>query len=241
MAAAWPCRGFASKNNISMTTAQTLLLLTPLAYVIGSIPFGLIVGLAKGVDVRKSGSGNIGATNVGRLLGKKFFWIVFTLDLLKGMLPCLAAGWIVHFSVDDRTLVILRLMVAFAAILGHMFSLFLKFKGGKGVATSAGVLLGIWPYYTWPALAGTLVFWIVYKLFGYISLASMIGAVSFMIFFIVIGLALGWPIFDQLSPLLYAAILLATAIVVKHRGNIGRLLAGTEHKANRVKDQPPLA
>src|ERR1700722_7417210 len=192
-----------------MTTAQTLLLLAPLAYLVGSIPFGLIVGLANGVDVRKAGSGNIGATNVGRLLGKKFFWIVFSLDLLKGMLPSLAAGWLVHFSVVDRSTVLLWLLVAFAAIVGHMFSLFLKFKGGKGVATSAGVLLGIWPYYTLPAMPAVLIFWIVFAIFGYISLASMIGAAAFVVLYVAIGLGLGWPIFAQQSPLLIAAILLA--------------------------------
>ncbi|HUB23958.1 MAG TPA: glycerol-3-phosphate 1-O-acyltransferase PlsY [Tepidisphaeraceae bacterium] len=214
-----------------MTTAQLLLILAPIAYVAGSIPFGLLVGFSKGIDVRKSGSGNIGATNVGRLLGKKFFWIVFTLDLLKGMLPSLAAGWIAHFEVGDRSIVLLRLLVAFAAVLGHMFSIFLKFKGGKGVATSAGILLGIWPYYTLPALAGIVVFWTVYAIFRYISLASIVGAISFVILYVGFGLAMGWPIFAQQLPLLIGAILLASAIVVKHRGNIVRLLNGTEHKA----------
>src|ERR1700722_19266648 len=152
-----------------MTTAQTLLLLAPLAYLVGSIPFGLIVGLANGVEVRKAGSGNIGATNVGRLLGKKFFWIVFSLDLLKGMLPSLAAGWLVHFSVVDRSTVLLWLLVAFAAIVGPMFSLFLKFKGGKGVATSAGVLLGIWPFLTLPLIGAVLVFLAVLYATRYVS------------------------------------------------------------------------
>src|ERR1700733_13570147 len=125
-----------------MQLRNWLLLLAPLAYLVGSIPFGLIVGLANGVDVRKAGSGNIGATNVGRLLGKKFFWIVFSLDLLKGMLPSLAAGTVIGFAPGDRPTYILWLLVGFAAIFGHMFSIFLGFKGGKGVSTSAGALLG---------------------------------------------------------------------------------------------------
>jgi acyl phosphate:glycerol-3-phosphate acyltransferase len=216
-----------------MTLAHALMALTPLAYIIGSIPFGLLVGWAKGIDVRKAGSGNIGATNVGRLLGRKFFWLVFGLDLLKGLLPSLAAGWILHFSAADRVDFSLWLLVAFAAILGHMFCLFLKFKGGKGVSTSAGALLGIWPYYTLPALAGAAVFAAVYKMFGYISLASMIGAVSFCAAYVLIGLSLGWPILGDQMPLLAAAIILALLIILKHRANIARLLAGTENRAGR--------
>src|SRR3954462_3646734 len=112
-----------------MTTLRQLLLLAAISYFLGSIPFGLLVGLAKGVDPRKAGSGNIGATNVGRLLGGRYFALVFTLDLLKGLIPTAAA---VAASSD----VFVWLLVGFATIVGHMFSLFLKFKGGKGVATS---------------------------------------------------------------------------------------------------------
>src|SRR5688572_33095205 len=124
-----------------MITNGQLTVLVPLAYVLGSVPFGLIVGLARGIDPRKAGSGNIGATNVGRLLGGKFFALVFALDLLKGLLPALAASWIVHRrgEVADWRTYALWLLVGFAAIAGHMFSAFLRFKGGKGVATSAGV------------------------------------------------------------------------------------------------------
>src|SRR5215208_4938827 len=136
---------------------KTLLALVPLAYLVGSIPFGLIVGLARGVDVRTAGSGNIGATNVGRLLGGRFFALVFIFDLLKGLLPMIAAGLVLGFRAEDRTGYLLWLLVGFAAILGHMFSAFLKLKGGKGVATSAGVMLGLWPYFTLPGLVGAAV------------------------------------------------------------------------------------
>src|SRR5665213_1736574 len=102
-----------------MTSAQiSLLALVPAAYLAGSVPFGLIVGLSRGVDPRKAGSGNIGATNVGRLLGRKFFAIVFTLDLLKGLLPTLAAGVVLHFAAADAMSYALWLSVGFAAILG---------------------------------------------------------------------------------------------------------------------------
>src|SRR3954462_14333149 len=107
-----------------MTHVQQLLILTPIAYVLGSVPFGLIVGLAKGVDPRKAGSGNIGATNVGRLLGGQFFALVFTLDFLKGLVPALAASWVVHHYDDpaSTSVYLLWLAVGFATILGHMFS-----------------------------------------------------------------------------------------------------------------------
>src|SRR5436305_7679544 len=121
-----------------MSPLHQLLLLAAMSYFLGSIPFGLIVGLAKGVDPRKAGSGNIGATNVARLLGKRFFFVVFTLDLLKGLLPMLAAAFVVrrYVAVPDATIYLLWILVGFAAILGHMFSCFIGFKGGKGVATS---------------------------------------------------------------------------------------------------------
>src|SRR5436853_4883306 len=106
-----------------MTIAQQLLILIPIGYVLGSVPFGLIVGRAKGIDPRKAGSGNIGATNVGRLLGGKFFALVFVLDVLKGLVPMLAAAWIVrhHFQQPDASTYFLWLLVGFSAIVGHMF------------------------------------------------------------------------------------------------------------------------
>src|SRR3954469_24121105 len=136
-----------------MTTVQELLTLLPVAYLMGSIPFGLIVGLAKGVDPRKGGSGNIGATNVARMLGKKWFFVVFTLDMCKSLVPMLIASAIAHRIPDEQrewTIYLLWLLVGFAAVLGHMYSVFLRFKGGKGVATSTGVVLGLWPYFTLP-------------------------------------------------------------------------------------------
>src|SRR5271156_3533726 len=102
--------------------------LIPIAYLVGSIPFGLIVGLAKGIDPRKSGSGNIGATNLGRLLGGKYFALVFTLDLLKGALPMLAAGYLLHWQAADRIASLLWILIGCAAVLGHLCSLFLKFR-----------------------------------------------------------------------------------------------------------------
>src|SRR5438874_13713572 len=112
-----------------MTLGSELAALIVASYFLGSVPFGLIVGLSKGVDPRKAGSGNIGATNLGRLLGGKFFALVFTLDLLKGFLPTAIAAVPLHGASHTRTDFILWLLVGFAAIAGHMFSVFLNFKG----------------------------------------------------------------------------------------------------------------
>ncbi len=221
-----------------MTTAQQrLLLIIPVAYVLGSIPFGLIVGLSRGIDPRKSGSGNIGATNLGRLLGGRFFALVFTLDMCKGLVPMLAAGFILSGHASDRQTYLLWLLIGFASIFGHMFSLFLKFKGGKGVATSAGVILGLFPYFTLPGLAATGVFLIVFKVTRYVSAASMLGATSFPLAYVVIGLLWqpAWPILGQQLPLLLFAVLVAAMIVMKHRSNISRLIKGTELRFGEKK------
>jgi glycerol-3-phosphate acyltransferase PlsY len=218
-----------------MTAHAILLALVPIAYLLGSIPFGLIVARTRGIDPRTAGSKNIGATNVGRLLGGKFFAIVFTLDLLKGLIPMLAAGSVLlnlqgrpqEYRAQDYAL---WLLVGFAAIFGHMFSVFLKFKGGKGVATSAGVLLGLFPYYTLPGLVSILIFLILFKLTRYVSVASMAGSASFAFAYLGIGLAMRWPILGAQWPLLAFAIFMAALIIYKHRGNLARLRAGTENR-----------
>ena len=213
-----------------MTPTQQALLLIPLAYVLGSVPFGLIVGKSKGIDPRTAGSGNIGATNVGRLLGKRFFVIVFLLDLLKGLLPMVAAGVVLRAAPDEPKKYALWLLVGFAAIVGHMFSLFLGLRGGKGVATSSGVVLGLFPYFTLPGLAGLLIWFVTFKLSRYVSLASIVAAVAFPVLYVAAGLWRGWPVLGAQWPLLAFAVLIAAMIVWKHRSNIARLRAGTEHR-----------
>jgi glycerol-3-phosphate acyltransferase PlsY len=220
-----------------MTRAQILLAMIPAGYLIGSIPFGLLVGLARGIDPRKSGSGNIGATNVGRLLGGKFFALVFTLDLLKGALPTLAAGAVLKFHPANQAGYLLWVLVAFAAIFGHLFSIFLSFKGGKGVATSAGVLLGIFPYFTLPAAFAVAAFAIVFALTRTVSLGSMLGSSAFPIAYIAIGLIQGWGITQAQLPLLVFSILVPAMIIYKHRGNIARLRAGKEMKIGEKKEE----
>ena len=203
-----------------MTTAQVIVLaLIPVAFLLGSVPFGLLVGLAKGIDPRKAGSGNIGATNLGRLLGGRYFALVFTLDLLKGMLPMLAAS--VALRSEPRALTttdyLLWLGVGMAAILGHMFSVFLRFKGGKGVATSAGVMLGLWPYFTGPGLVAILGFVVLFMVTRYVSVGSMGGAVIFPIAYVVIGRMRGWDVLASQLPLLIFGVLVALLIIYKHR------------------------
>jgi glycerol-3-phosphate acyltransferase PlsY len=209
--------------------------LIPLAYVLGSVPFGLVVGLSRGVDPRKAGSGNIGATNVGRLLGKKFFALVFTLDMLKGLVPMLAAAVLLRHETPDRRTYLLWLGVGFATILGHMFSVFLGFKGGKGVATSCGVLLGIWPYYTLPGLVAVAIWIAAFLVWRYVSLASILGAAGFPFAYVCIGTAMRWDVLGVQLPLLIFGAVVAALIVYKHRSNIARLRAGTELRAGGVK------
>ncbi len=214
-----------------MTSAHWMLVsLLPIAYVAGAVPFGLLVGLANGIDPRKAGSGNIGATNVARLLGKKFFFIVFTLDLLKGLLPMLAAAMIVRRleGPPNWMAYLLWILVGFAAILGHMFSCFIGFKGGKGVSTSCGVVLGLFPYFTWPGLVAVAAWIPLFAKTRIISLASIVAAAVFPLSYIAIGLAMGWPLLGQQWPLLVFAVLVAGMIAYRHRGNIARLRAGTE-------------
>lgn len=204
--------------------------LIPIAYVIGSIPFGLMVGKSRGVDPRTAGSGNIGATNVGRLLGKRFFAIVFTLDLLKGLIPVVLAGWLLRTPAMTAVDYALWLTAGFAAILGHLFSVFLRFKGGKGVATSAGVMFGVFPFYTLPAIVGAAAWIGVFKTTRYVSVASMLAAGMFVVAYVAFGIMMRWPMVGDQWPLLAFAVAIAVLIVVKHRSNIARLRAGTEHR-----------
>jgi glycerol-3-phosphate acyltransferase PlsY len=126
------------------------------AYLLGSIPFGLIIAKAHGKDLRSIGSGNIGATNLSRALGRRWAYLCFVLDAAKGLIPMLiAAGFI--SSPPAVAELFLALAIGCAAVLGHIFPIYLKFRGGKGVATSFGVALGFWPYYTICAIAAFLI------------------------------------------------------------------------------------
>jgi len=196
-------------------TIITVILLTALAYLLGSVPFGLLISKAKGVDIRKQGSGNIGATNVLRCLGKPLGITCFILDALKGFLP---AKLFPILGLTDPTFGIL---FGAAAILGHNFPVFLKFKGGKGVATSAGVLLGVAPL---AVAIGMLVWVVVFYTSGYVSLGSIIAALAVI--------ATGWTA-SYGSVIATALTLLGGLTIYRHRTNIQRLIAGTENKFRR--------
>jgi glycerol-3-phosphate acyltransferase PlsY len=181
-----------------------------ITYLLGSIPFGLIISKLFGKDIRKEGSGNIGATNVTRVLGKKAGLLVLILDMLKGFLPIYIAKYIF-----DTKLVSL---LAIASVIGHCFSIFLKFKGGKGVATAIGVLLALSSKTTLIVI----MFWLgVFLVSGYVSLASMLSA------------SISWVVINFIENDIYytyAAFIIGLIIILKHKDNLDRLLKGTEYR-----------
>ena len=210
------------------------------SYLLGSIPFGLLIAKAHGKDLRSIGSGNIGATNVSRALGRKWAYICFGLDVLKGLLPMLVtlslARPLSTQSPTERVVLLwLWLAVGCAAILGHIFPIYLKLKGGKGVATSFGVALGLWPYYTICASFAVAVWVVVVLIWRYVSLASIAASVTFpLVLILAIILSPGWDLAD-LWPLLVAATAIPLMVIVRHRENIKRLIAGTESKISKDK------
>ena len=210
------------------------------AYLLGSIPFGLLIAKAHGKDLRAIGSGNIGATNVSRALGRKWAYVCFALDMLKGLVPMLATLPLAQPSsppsqTSHAVALFLWLAVGCAAILGHIFPLYLKFKGGKGVATSFGVALGLWPYYTIAAGFAGVVWVATVLIWRYVSLASIAGAVTFpAVLITAIWLTPGWS-FAALWPLLIAAVVIPLMVIIRHRENVKRLLAGTESKIRQGK------
>jgi len=210
---------------------MTFVTLTIAAYLLGSVPFGLLIAGVYGKDLRSIGSGNIGATNLARALGRKWGYFCFLLDVLKGAIPMLAVRVLTEVSEPTPGLVSLWLVVGCAAILGHIFPIYIKFKGGKGVATSFGVALGLWPYFTICAVIAIAVWAVFVLIWRYISLASMAASIVFPIALILtIVLIPSWHLVD-LWPLLVAAIAIPIMVIVRHRGNIKRLTAGTESKA----------
>jgi acyl phosphate:glycerol-3-phosphate acyltransferase len=195
-----------------------------MSYLIGGIPFGYLIAVAKGIDIRKQGSGNIGATNVGRVLGRKYGLIIFILDMLKGFVavffvPVLVCG--TKFpTTSDNLLVIL---CGFCAILGHAFPLYLRFKGGKAVATSFGVFIWLLPI----SIAVAFGIWLLTVIVSrYVSLGSMIGTLALVG---VIVVATDSPFGDNMY-LTAMSVAVAILIIVRHTSNIKRIIAGTEKK-----------
>jgi acyl phosphate:glycerol-3-phosphate acyltransferase len=202
------------------------------AYLLGSVPFAFLIARAHGKDLRTIGSGNIGATNLARAVGRKWGYICFALDVLKGLAPMAVLGALIDVR-DDPVGLSLWLLVGLAAILGHVFPIYLRFKGGKGVATSFGVALGLWPYFTLCALIALAVWIAVVRIWHYVSLASICAAVAFPIALVLGILTLPDWRSARLWPLLIAAVVIPVLVIVRHRDNIRRLAAGTESKVRR--------
>ena len=202
-----------------------------LSYLLGSIPFGYLIAITKGIDIRTEGSGNIGATNVSRVLGKKFGLIIFFLDMFKAFaavffVPLLFSG-ITFPTTPDNLLVIL---CGFSAILGHAFPLFLRFRGGKAVATCFGVFIWLAPL----AVGISFCAWVVAVLVSrYVSLGSMIGTVSLAL---VLLFVLDSPFGDNIY-LMLLSVAVTILVIAKHTSNIKRIISGTEKKVFAKKTE----
>ena len=198
-----------------------------IAYLIGSFPTVYIVGRFRGVDIRKVGSGNVGATNVTRVLGKQFGYPVFVVDFLKGLIPLLLARTIAHrYQLDPITSDFGIAVAGIFSVVGHSYPVWLGFKGGKGVATSLGLIFGI----SWIAALIMCVVWIVtFKITRYVSVASISAAIALPVAMITLRL------FQELGSavLVYFSLLLAAIVVFRHRSNVSRLLNGTEPRFAR--------
>ncbi|MHC5024527.1 MAG: glycerol-3-phosphate 1-O-acyltransferase PlsY [Planctomycetota bacterium] len=213
------------------------------AYLVGSIPFGVLIGLAKGVDIRERGSKNIGATNVGRIFGRRLGLFCFALDVGKGAASVLIAGsvtGVLNRPIADlgTTDMWLWLAVAVAAVGGHMYSVFLRFRGGKGVATGFGGLLAMWPLLTLPALGAMIVWYTCLRVWKYVSLASMAAAVSLPFWYVIsaipnTGESIGASLLHA-SPPFVVTTMLAILVLYKHRANIGRLRRGEEPRVGGI-------
>lgn len=227
-----------------------------LAFLLGSIPFGLLIAKAKGVNIRDHGSGNIGATNVLRVIGKKYGITCLLLDALKGFIPVAIAvnliqitgrpvqvplgfldAWALKLSAGDALKAqIAQILTALCAVLGHNYSPWVGFKGGKGIATSAGVLLGLMPF----AVLLLLVLWLLLFLSTrYVSIAS-VGAAASLPLLTLWGSWHHGRIQDGTwnKPLFAFTVVIAVLAIWKHRTNIQRLREGTEHRFTRKSKQP---
>lgn len=179
------------------------------AYFVGSIPFGLLIGKLRGIDVREAGSGNIGATNVGRLLGKKYGFLTLIFDIAKAILPMLLADWLLKSEASRDLWVSL---CGAAAFLGHLFPIYLIFHGGKGVATALGIFLFLAP---WAGIVDVVIFIGVVYNWGYVSLGSLTAALMMP--------GLVWLLYGAKNYTILA-IFIGVLIWIKHRENIVRLL-----------------
>lgn len=199
------------------------------SWLIGGIPFGFLAGKCNGIDIREQGSGNIGTTNVLRVLGKKWGAVVFVLDLGKGTLPVVGVGMLsAWLELGGMAKDWLPLSCGLAAILGHNFTPFLGFRGGKGIATSAGVVLGLMPA---ALLVSALIFAAGFGATRMVSVGSILAA-----FTLPIGT---WFIYPGQWPLILFSVVAGVLGIWRHRSNLERILAGTEHRFGKSWEEQP--
>ena len=199
------------------------------SYSIGSIPSGYIIGKMHGLDIRNHGSGNIGATNVTRVVGKGWGKVCFFCDFLKGLLPALVVALMLRGGMLSDPLGLLTLLAALGAVAGHIWTLFLGFKGGKGISTAAGAILAVNP----PALLVAGAIWAtIFFSFRYVSLASIAAALALPVAGFTFHFTQVWKASEAELALL---VILAVLAVLKHTSNIKRLLDGTEPRFAKKK------
>jgi glycerol-3-phosphate acyltransferase PlsY len=225
-----------------MTFTWQIVLLLLCCHLLGTVPSGLIVSRLKGVDIRKHGSGNLGATNVGRVLGKKWGALVLALDAGKGAAASLATSAFVAraaspwLAADPAHGDWLLLGAGLCCLLGNVAPFYLGFRGGKGVAASLGLVLGIYPYLTLPGAIAGLVWVLTVKLSGYVSLGSILAACALPLAFVGVARGSSWSLGDH-YPLFCLSLLMTAFVLVRHRSNIGRLLAGTENRIGKPQSR----
>jgi glycerol-3-phosphate acyltransferase PlsY len=196
-------------------------------YLLGSIPAGYLAGRIAGIDIRKVGSGNIGATNVTRTLGRRYGYSVFLVDFAKGALAvCISILLSQHVEPKTKSTEIYGIVGAVFCVLGHVFPAWLRLRGGKGVATSAGALFGLMPL---AALIGAVVWVLTFEVTRYVSVASVTTAVILPV--AVLGLT--YARHANGMELFYFSLCLAAVVVFRHRSNLSRLVHGTEPRFKR--------
>ncbi len=217
---------------MSTITILTLVAVFLISYLTGAIPWGYLIGKKHGVDIRKLGSKNIGATNVTRVIGKWSGKLCFILDFLKGFIPVIIVTVLCKNNIIDDSYHIMQMVAALSAVLGHMFPVYLWFRGGKGISTTAGALLALAPISF--AIAGS-VWIIVYLLSRYVSLASISAAAILPICATLINMLK--PELYYHSPFVLGFLyFLAVMAILRHSSNIKRLLNGTEKKFRKKEE-----
>lgn len=212
----------------------TAALLVVGAYLLGAIPFGLLIGKSRGIDIREHGSRNIGATNAGRVLGKKLGYLCLALDILKGLVPTLVAKFLLVSEPINSAMLLGWILVGVAAVLGHTFPIYLGFRGGKGVATTIGVAVGIFPYLTIPMAVALAAYGALRYGTGIVSTGSLALAVVLpAAFFAYVAIDPAMTL-REFWPLAVLSCVLGVLIIVRHRSNIVRLMRGEELSAGKA-------